>query len=1396
MYKRIIILVLIHVFFQLKCNAQLIISTNTIASTCNSNGAITVNVSNGTAPYIYQIISSSTGIIRPAQNVNVFQNLPAGSYNIRVTDANNLTEVNTTVISGNYLPLSLTTTQQQSSIYVQGINGKAPYKYAISTDFGNSYSTPIDSNHFSCLSPGIYMFRVIDSCGNFYSESVVVNEVIIQADFNCNPNTHSIILNSITGGNGGYIYNAFGVDYNQTNTTGNFQNIYRCNKNISVKITDKCLVENTFLVCPSPDYTFSISCVNFKDKKITIANVANGSGLPYQYIANGVVSNSNTVQNFAITNDTIFAGLIDSCSFKNTIAITKMKSINRTSEDCQNGSVNLLSYYTINNAAVSFPPTVYTSISGPSSFIATDSIGLDSSFVVIRDLETGTYVYKVTNACGDEIIDSFTYVKRCYKEFKKSKIVGCNSVIMNLEKDCKIDTTVNYTLLDMQGNILQQNTTGIFANVDISVCHQIKMYDYVCDTTIIDTLSALKPRFNISYNSCNQASFFVGPRFTTVCASTLNTYFSETYSFILADSLFNVLEINTSGYSNNVPAATKWVIAQSSNCKSDTLQYIPGSGFTDTLHFCITPTVKLVNNHCHMAWNIKVLNNTTNALITLTGNNTNVQGTNNFYSIDTGYYTLKFGCNDQPLFLPNYYDFNTRINNGCPNNASITASYSINNTYINQIKNQYFFTICNAPTIDYNIKEVGTNNPLIFSTSGNYTNLKTGTYYAVFFKGNESCNFHSDTIFTPFYTRPAVTATYGLICNGNNASVKVNVVGGTPPYTYEVLNSSISPITTSTNFLLYNNLPLGTADFRVSDACGVSANYATEVLSVNFEPTIKRRCDGQVQLIAPDIFNTTYVWTNSNNDTIGTTPSIYITPNGDDSFHVQINHLNCTLNKSLFVNDFSSSIVIANAGSDQLVDTSIATLHGNIPPPNAIGFWKQIDPSSGNTVFTNINDPNTDITVDVFPGQYTYVWTITDTVIGCVDEDTVIISFLRCPNIQPIAYTKTIKNAICTNNGEINITITQASTPVHFLWSNGDTTATINNLSKGNYSVLIYDETTCTPDILDSIYIAGTQPTNFYLIDTICSNDTLIVNNKQYYSSGIFYDTTINSVGCDSLIEIQLTVLPTSQLFDTLHFCGNENYTLPNGQIINQTGNYNYVLKNSLGCDSIIYYNITFLPTHNINIDTFICNGANYVLPSGETVQQKGIYIDSFKNIFGCDSIIQTTLTVRDSLPKVFIGNDTIICIDDLLTIQLNYPNYAQFIWQDSTTTNIYSIKDEGIYWVKISDGCSIVSDTILITTQDCSCNFYIPTAFSPNNDGVNDEFQIFKHCDFFKDYKFEIYNRWGELIFISTNFQQGWNGLYNGQPQPLDNYIWQLFYYDIRQNKEIHKKGTLILLK
>jgi gliding motility-associated-like protein len=102
--------------------------------------------------------------------------------------------------------------------------------------------------------------------------------------------------------------------------------------------------------------------------------------------------------------------------------------------------------------------------------------------------------------------------------------------------------------------------------------------------------------------------------------------------------------------------------------------------------------------------------------------------------------------------------------------------------------------------------------------------------------------------------------------------------------------------------------------------------------------------------------------------------------------------------------------------------------------------------------------------------------------------------------------------------------------------------------------------------------------------------------------------------------------------------------------------------------------------------------------------------------------------------------------------------------------------------------------DSVLVS-DFCLPSIYIPEAFSPNGDKQNDYLEIFgRH---FKNFEIKIFNRWGEIIFISNDKDLFWDGLYRGEEMPIGTYPWILHYESTYGDAGIQtKKGSVILLR
>jgi len=112
-------------------------------------------------------------------------------------------------------------------------------------------------------------------------------------------------------------------------------------------------------------------------------------------------------------------------------------------------------------------------------------------------------------------------------------------------------------------------------------------------------------------------------------------------------------------------------------------------------------------------------------------------------------------------------------------------------------------------------------------------------------------------------------------------------------------------------------------------------------------------------------------------------------------------------------------------------------------------------------------------------------------------------------------------------------------------------------------------------------------------------------------------------------------------------------------------------------------------------------------------------------------------------------------------------------------------------YYITITDanGCTATDSVIVWVDID----FNVPNAFTPNGDGLNDLFTI--QTDLLISYSITIYNRWGSVIFASNDVRIGWDGNFQGKPQEIGVYIYEIKSVSTL-NLPISKTGTLTLLR
>lgn len=154
-----------------------------------------------------------------------------------------------------------------------------------------------------------------------------------------------------------------------------------------------------------------------------------------------------------------------------------------------------------------------------------------------------------------------------------------------------------------------------------------------------------------------------------------------------------------------------------------------------------------------------------------------------------------------------------------------------------------------------------------------------------------------------------------------------------------------------------------------------------------------------------------------------------------------------------------------------------------------------------------------------------------------------------------------------------------------------------------------------------------------------------------------------------------------------------------------------------------------------------------------------------------CDTCDKFHKSIRS---KLSLGGDRIICEGDSLYLTINLDQMENLLWNTGEKTKQIYVNHSGQFWVSFDIGeCKLVSDTILISTMKCgNCKYFIPNAFSPNEDKFNNAFRvIYDSTECSPDIVIEIYNRWGEKLY--ETHENKWNGEVNGILLPLDIYLY-----------------------
>lgn len=422
-----------------------------------------------------------------------------------------------------------------------------------------------------------------------------------------------------------------------------------------------------------------------------------------------------------------------------------------------------------------------------------------------------------------------------------------------------------------------------------------------------------------------------------------------------------------------------------------------------------------------------------------------------------------------------------------------------------------------------------------------------------------------------------------------------------------------------------------------------------------------------------------------------------------------------------------------------------------------------------------------------------------------------------------------------------------------YLWQNGSTDSVFIVRGPGQYYVTVTN--LCGNTYKDTINISP-SPVPYLFIgndSAVCKGDTLRLSAQpgfsiynwlpagtvtgtgpQVYSipvsSVTIWVKAVTAAGCTASDTININSISPPPLFignDTA-FCVTDSLLLQaspgfvsylwsntstgTSVTAHQAGSYWVKATAANGCiakDTITILPPYALPQPKLGADFSLCMGEQKVLNPGNfsvykwhdgstaniyTVKNPGTFYVTVTDMHKCIASDTVIMTMVLPAPSNFLKASDTLCQYASITIA-PLKNFNSYLWSNGGLTKTITVSAPGNYVLTVTDsaGCT-GKDTIQIAGKQCFAGVYVPNAFTPNKDNLNDLFKP-KVYGTALQYKLEIFNRYGEKIFVTTDVLNGWDGTFKGDAQPGGTYNWQC-WYQLQGLEPVYKQGIVLLIR
>jgi gliding motility-associated-like protein len=520
-------------------------------------------------------------------------------------------------------------------------------------------------------------------------------------------------------------------------------------------------------------------------------------------------------------------------------------------------------------------------------------------------------------------------------------------------------------------------------------------------------------------------------------------------------------------------------------------------------------------------------------------------------------------------------------------------------------------------------------------------------------------------------------------------------------------------------------------------------------------------CTGDsVQLDAGNNPGATYLWSNGK-----TGQQAYVNAGGSGVFNVYASIGACASSDTTTVTFLQ--LVQPELGNDTtLCFGQTLTLNpGNYPTAGSIVWSGAVNTTGPSIVASVAGQYNVDVN---YP--------------GCILKDSITVN--TTPQLNAALG---MNDTLCLGGSKVLSNFLNPYPGVNYMWSTGESG---NSISVSNTNDYILEVSLGRCITSDTVYIEFISPpvVNLGLDSTLCSGTVTVLDAGNPGLSYTWYD------GTTGMTKSVTSPSPNSNWFD--------DYWVD-------------VKKGACVVRDSVAYTYVVRPSVFLGPDASLCGGNSYQLSTGNpsyahvwstgstssqiSVSTSGTYwVDIFEG--SCHNGDTVTLTFDPAPTGVSLPEEILFCKNKVPSVLISVlgasPAYT-YAWQPGgETSDAITVMQEGIYSVVVSLGNCPGPALSTKVVSICEPQLYVASAFSPNGDNNNDIFQIYGES--IEQYELRIFDRWGELIFVSHSLTDSWDGKYKGKLVEEGVYIWKVVYYGKTEKalSKYEKMGDVTVLK